>query len=145
MRADLESTILVVADVPGARHTLRNACESYPEAVRWRFGRVALFKGTELGAFLAYRLREKHGEDVAVARTAPLGDGSPACRRAKEAARAFENREHASTPYPKFATGTDYPRPEEMRRRAAFEDGAVGEGPTEGEPVRSTVGESDRR
>jgi len=120
MRADLESTILVVADAPGARHTLRNACDSYPEAVRWRFGRVALFEGTELGAFLAYRLREKHGEDVHLAWTTPLGDGDPGCRRAREAARAFEDRTNPSTPYPKFAAGTDYPQPREMRRRVAF-------------------------
>lgn len=111
------NAFLVVADSPSARQTLRNTCTAYDDVVVDRFGRAVLFDRTELGAFLAFRLAIKHGDDVTVVRTETVDEEAPDYRRAYEAAVAFENRSHVSTPYPKFAAGTEHPSPEEMRER----------------------------
>lgn len=79
-----------------------------------RFGRAALLEPTEFGAFLALRLREKHPADVQVERTAPLNEFRDVPEAVRDAVTAYENRDHASTPYAKFAAGTDHPAPEEM-------------------------------
>lgn len=112
---------LVVADAPGARQTLRNICTTHEDAVFRRLGRAAVFEGTEFGAFLAFRLRAKHGDGVQIVQATPIGDRQDAFRRASEAARAFENRAHECTPYPKFAAGTGHPLPAEMRDRRLLE------------------------
>ena len=82
-----------------------------------RFGRAALFEETAFGAFLALRLRAKHGGDVQIERTRPFNefDAVPASVRA--AATAYEARDNPSTPYAKFAAGTDHPAPETLRDR----------------------------
>ena len=115
MTGSLAGAFLVVADSPNARRTLWNTCNAYETAVVRRFGRAVLFEATEFGAFLAFRLQVKHGDSVTVVRTVPVDSQREAFRRAREAAVAFERREHESTPYPKFASGTDHPMPEEMR------------------------------
>ncbi|WP_101295737.1 DUF7855 family protein [Halegenticoccus soli] len=109
--------LLVVTYSRAARQTLRNVCRSHDETVVRRFGRAALFEGTEFGAFLALRLREKHGGDVQIERTTPLNEFETVPERVREAAAAYEAREHPSTPYAKFAAGTDHPGPERLRRR----------------------------
>ncbi|MFB6304510.1 MAG: hypothetical protein ABEH47_05040 [Haloferacaceae archaeon] len=109
--------LLVVTYSRAARTTLRNACRSHETTVVRRFGRAALFEATEHGAFLACRLREKHGGDVQVRRTRPFNEYADAPDRVREAATAYESRENASTPYDKFAAGTDHPDPEAMRER----------------------------
>lgn len=114
--------LLVVADTPGARQTLRNICNAHAETVRRRFGRAVVLEATEFGAFLAFRLRVKHGESVQLNRVGPIDVDRPGYRRAYEAAVAFEGRENEHTPYPKFAAGTAHPRPPEMRDRDLFDD-----------------------
>ncbi|WP_254766093.1 hypothetical protein [Salinilacihabitans rarus] len=117
MKDRLDGAFLVVADSPKARETLRNVCNAYEEAIVRRFGRAVVVEATEFGAFLAFRLREKHGGSVRLRRVRPVEADRPDYRRARDAAAAFEARENESTPYPKFAAGTDYPSPEEMRDR----------------------------
>lgn len=112
-----EQAFFVVADSPDASQTLRNICNAYEEAVVRRFGRAVLFEPTELGAFLAFRLRSKHGDEVHIGRAGQLREERLAYRRALEAARAFERRESVSTPYPKFAAGTEFPLPDAMADR----------------------------
>jgi hypothetical protein len=107
--------LLVVTYSRAARTTLRNVCASHEETVVRRFGRAALLRETEFGAFLALRLREKHGGDVQIERTAPLNEFETVPDRVREAATAYEDRETASTPYAAFATGRDHPAPETMR------------------------------
>lgn len=116
------AAFLVIADTPGARQTLRNVCNAHEETVSRRFGRAVLLEATEFGAFLAFRLRVKHGESVQVRRVQPVDVDRPDYRRAYEAAVAFEERENEHTPYPKFAAGTDHPMPPEMRDRVLFDD-----------------------
>jgi hypothetical protein len=106
--------LLVVTYSRSARATLRNVCASHETAVVRRFGRAALFADTELGAFLALRLREKHGSDVQLERTTPFNEFTDVPESVREAAGAYENRETASTPYAKFAVGRDLPTPEEL-------------------------------
>ncbi len=125
MSHGLEGTFLVVADTPEARQTLRNICNAYERAVARRFGRAVLFEGTELGAFLAFRLQIKHGTAVSIQRTVTVDESRDRYRRAYEAAAAFEARDHESTPYPKFATGTDHPMPAEMDEREVTTDGTT--------------------
>lgn len=115
--------LLVVTYSREARTTLRNACRSHEATVVRRFGRAALLEATEHGAFLACRLREKHGGDVQVRRTRPFNEYADAPDRVREAAEAYEARERASTPYAKFAAGTDHPDPDAMRGRALDGDG----------------------
>jgi hypothetical protein len=107
--------LLVVTYSTAARQTLRNACSANEETVVRRFGRAALLAETELGAFLACRLRAKHSGDVQVERTAPFNEFEAVPERVRAAARAYEDREAASTPYARFAVGTDHPSPGELR------------------------------
>ena len=106
--------LLVVTYSKAARQTLRNVCNSHDETVVQRFGRAALFEATHLGAFLALRLRAKHAGDVQVERTAPFNEFADAPDAVREAATAYEDREQPSTPYAKFAAGTDHPDPDAM-------------------------------
>lgn len=109
--------LLVVTYSRAARTTLRNVCRSHDASVVRRFGRAALLEATELGAFLALRLREKHGGDVQVELTRPFNEYADAPEPVREAASAYEDRENASTPYAKFAVGTDHPDPERLAER----------------------------
>jgi hypothetical protein len=107
--------LLVVTYSRAARQTLRNVCNAHEDCVVRRFGRAALLAETELGAFHALRLREKHGGDVQVERTAPLNEFSEVPERVRSAAAAYESRDAPSTPYGRFATGTGHPEPDAMR------------------------------
>lgn len=107
--------LLVVTYSRAARQSLRNACDAHADCVVRRFGRAALLRETEFGAFQALRLREKHAGDVQVERTEPFNEFSDAPERVRDAARAYENRDAASTPYGKFAAGRDHPDPESLR------------------------------
>jgi hypothetical protein len=106
--------LLVVTYSRSARATLRNVCASHEEAVVRRFGRAALFADTELGAFLALRLREKHADDVQLERTEPLNEFADVPESVREAASAYENRETESTPYARFAVGREHPTLDEL-------------------------------
>jgi hypothetical protein len=107
--------LLVVTYSRDARTTLRNVCRSHESTVVRRFGRAALFEETEFGAFLALRLREKHGSDVQLERTAPLNEFETVPETVRAAATAYEERDTPSVPYEKFAAGTDHPAPDAMR------------------------------
>jgi hypothetical protein len=107
--------LLVVTYSKSARQALRNTCRAHEDAVVRRFGRAALFEATEFGAFLALRLREAHGGDVQVERTRPLNEFREVPEPVREAATAYADREQPSTPYEKFAAGTDHPDPDAMR------------------------------
>jgi hypothetical protein len=107
--------LLVVTYSKAARQTLRNVCNGHEETVVQRFGRAALLEATQLGAFLALRLRAKHAGDVQVERTAPFNEFRDVPEAVRDAATAYEDRENPSTPYAKFVVGTDYPDPESMR------------------------------
>ncbi|ERG95836.1 hypothetical protein [Haloquadratum walsbyi] len=109
--------LLIVTYSPHARQTLRNACRSHTESVVRRFGRAALFTETEYSAFLACRLRARHGADVQVERTRPFNEFLDVPEEIRTAATAYERRETPSTPYDKFAVGTEYPSSESMRTR----------------------------
>lgn len=111
------SVLLVVTYSRAARTTLRNACRTHEETVVRRFGRAALLAETEFGAFLALRLREKHGEDVQVERTEPFNEFRDVDESVRRAAAAYEDRDAPSTPYAKFAAGRDHPLPERLRSR----------------------------
>ena len=106
--------LLVITYSQPARQTLRNVCNAHEEHVVRRLGRAALLESTEFGAFLALRLRAKH-EHVQIERTAPFNEFRDVSESVRDAARAYENREQASTPYARFAAGTDHPSPDEMR------------------------------
>ncbi|MGB9964561.1 hypothetical protein [Halobacterium hubeiense] len=106
--------LLVATHSQAARQSLRNVCSTHEGCVVRRFGRAALLAETELAAFHALRLREKHGGDVQVERTAPLNEFSEVPAGVREAAAAYEDRDAASTPYAKFAAGTDHPDPDAM-------------------------------
>jgi hypothetical protein len=106
--------LLVVTYSRAARTTLRNVCRSHEEVVVRRFGRAVLFAATELGAFLALRLRAKHGSDVQEERTEPFNEFADVPAAVREAAEAYEARDRASTSYAKFAVGRDLPAPESM-------------------------------
>jgi hypothetical protein len=107
--------LLVITYSQAARQTLRNVCTAHEDAVVQRLGRAALFEPTEFGAFLALRLRAKHGADVQVEQTTPLNEFQDVPERVRDAATAYEQRDSESTPYQKFAAGTDHPDPETMR------------------------------
>lgn len=107
--------LLVVTYSRGARTALRNACRGHEGTVVRRFGRAALLEPTEFGAFLALRLRAKHPDDVQVERTVPLNEFADVPDDVREAARAYEERDAPSTPYAKFAAGTDHPDPDSLR------------------------------
>lgn len=104
--------LLVVAYSRAGRQALRNACRTHQQAVRRRLGRAALLAETELGALVALRLRAEY--EVQVERTAPLNEFEEIPDRVRDAVTAYGDREHASTPYAKFAAGTDHPEPEEL-------------------------------
>nr|WP_305794438.1 hypothetical protein [Halomarina rubra] len=106
--------MLVVAYSRAARTSLRNVHRSHEESVVRRFGRVALFEFTELGAFLALRLRAKHPGDVGVERVEPFNEFETVPEAVREAASAYEDREQASLPYTAFADANGYPDPESM-------------------------------
>jgi cytochrome c peroxidase len=107
--------LLVVTYSRRARETLRNACRAHEETVVRRFGRAALLQETEFGAFLACRLRERHGGDVQVEQTEPFNEFADTPDAVREAAAAYENRDSPSTPYDRFAAGTEHPESSEMR------------------------------
>jgi len=109
--------LLVVTYSREARNSLRNVCRGHKAATVRRFGRAALLAETELGAFLALRLREKHGGDVQIERTRPLNEFDEVPSSVRAAASAYEARESPSTPYAKFAVGTDHPEVAAMRER----------------------------
>jgi len=109
--------LLVVTYSRGARTSLRNVCRRHDAATVRQFGRAALLADTEFGAFLALRLREKHGGDVQIERTQPLNEYESVPESIREAAAAYEAREQPSTPYTKFAAGTDHPDPAAMQDR----------------------------
>ncbi|WP_440006982.1 DUF7855 family protein [Halomicrococcus sp. SG-WS-1] len=107
--------LLVITHSQPARQTLRNVCNAHEESVVRRLGRAALLKPTEFGAFLALRLRAKHEGAVQLERTAPLNEFRDVPDAVREAASSYEDRDHASTPYARFAAGTGHPSPESMR------------------------------
>lgn len=107
--------LLVVTYSKVSRETLRNICRTHENTVVRRFGRAALFDETAFGAFLALRLRAKHGGDIQIERTEPFNEFVAVDGEVREAAVAYENRAHPSTPYDKFAAGTDHPDSETLR------------------------------
>ncbi|MFB6082257.1 MAG: hypothetical protein ABEJ67_05490 [Halanaeroarchaeum sp.] len=107
--------LLVVTYSVAARGSLRNLCRAHEGTVVRRLGRAALCRETELGALLALRLRAKHPDDVQVERTAPFNEFAAVPERVREAATAFEAREHASTTYANFAAGSEYPSTDDLR------------------------------
>jgi hypothetical protein len=109
--------LLVVTYSKSARTTLRNVCRTHEETVVRRFGRAALFESTEFGAFLAHRLREKHGGDVQIERTSPFNEYEAVPEPVREAAAAYERRDDPNVPYSKFAVGSEFPNPEALRGR----------------------------
>ncbi len=109
--------LLAITYSTDARQTLRNVCAAHPETVVRRFGRAALLRDTEFGAFVACRLLEKHGGDVQVERTRAFNEFADALDDVRVAAAAYEAREKRSTPYAKFAAGTDHPDPDALRDR----------------------------
>lgn len=109
--------LLVVTYSSDARTALRNACRRHEDSVVRRFGRAALLEATAYGAFLALRLRAAHGGDVQVERTAPFNEFAEVDASVREAAAAYADRDEPSTPYAKFAAGTDHPDPETLRGR----------------------------
>jgi hypothetical protein len=110
--------LLVVTYSRGARRDLRNVCRAHEETVVRRFGRAALFAATGHGSFLALRLCEKHPDDVQVERTRPFNEFTDTDAAVREAAAAYEAREEPSTPYRRFAAGTDHPSPEALKAQA---------------------------
>lgn len=107
---------LVITYSRSARTSLRNVTRAHEATTVRHLGRAALFAGTAFGAFLALRLREKHGRDVQIERVDPfVPEDLPADVR--EAAAAYEDRDRSSIPYRQFAAGTDLPDPETLRER----------------------------
>ncbi|MDS0282791.1 hypothetical protein [Haloarcula onubensis] len=106
--------LLVVTYTRAARRDLRNVCRAHEELVVRQFGQAALLSATEFGAFQALRLREKHGLDAQIERVRPF-EPEDAPERVREAARAYEARETASTPYRQFAAGRDLPAADRLR------------------------------
>jgi hypothetical protein len=109
--------LLVVTYSTAARTALRNTCRGHEDEVVRRFGRAALFEETGYGAFLALRLRGAHGGDVQIERTAPFNPFDAIDDDVREAAEAYADRDTKSTPYAKFAAGTDHPDPDALRAR----------------------------
>ena len=109
--------LLVVTYSTAARTSLRNVCRTHEESVVRRFGRAALLEGTEHGAFLALRLREKHPDDVQVERTAPFNEFRDVPAAVREAATAYERRRNRNVPYAKFAVDSPHPSPAALKDR----------------------------
>lgn len=101
--------LLVVAHAKAARQDLRNACTRHPESVVRRFGRAVLLTETELGAFLALSLHERHGADVQLERTRPLDPPRAIPDRVHEAVTAYADRAHPNIPYATIAARDDLP------------------------------------
>jgi hypothetical protein len=110
--------LLVIAYSREARRNLRNICRGHEESVVRQFGRVAMFEATEFGAFLALRLRAKHGEAVQVERTVPFNEFDAVRPSVREAASDYESRETPSLPYEQFRSGTDRPSSAEMKEQS---------------------------
>lgn len=106
--------LLVVTYSRAARRDLRNVCRAHDSCVVRRLGRAALLEWTEFGAFQALRLHEKHGLDVQIERVEPF-EPVDAPDHVRDAARAYERRDTASTPYERFASGRELPDPDAMR------------------------------
>lgn len=109
--------LLIVTYSTEARTSLRNVCRRHEDSVVRRFGRAALLEDTTYSAFLALRLREKHGGDVQLERTHPFNEFEALEADVREAAAAYEARDTPSTPYERFAVGTEHPNPDELRNR----------------------------
>lgn len=109
--------LLVIVYSRAARATLRNVHATHGGCIVRRFGRVALLEATELGAFLALRLREKHPDEVQIERVRPFNEYGTVPAGVREAARAYEARDAPSTPYAKFAAGTAHPSADAMAGR----------------------------
>lgn len=109
--------LLVVTYSTDARTSLRNVCRTHEASVVRRFGRAALLAGTEHGAFLALRLREKHPEDVQLEQTQPFNEFRDVPDAVREAAQAYENRPNENTAYAKFAVDSPHPGAAELKRR----------------------------
>lgn len=107
--------LLVIAYSPDARTSLRNICRAHEESVVRQFGRVALFTETEFAAFQTVRLREKHDDAIQVERTRPFNEFAAVRDDVIQAAKAYEDRNHAATPYNRFANGRELPTPTEMK------------------------------
>lgn len=109
--------LLIITYTRAARNSLRNVRRTNEDVVvRW-FGRSALFAATELGAFHALRLQEKHPEAVQIERTQPFNQFREVPERVRDAVAAYSAREHASTPYSAFAVGRDLPEIDSMAHR----------------------------
>jgi len=106
--------LLVVAHATDARQDLRNACTRNPEAVVRRFGRAVLLAETELGAFLALHLHDRHGPDVQLERTQPLDVDRTIPARVHDAVDAYANRQHPNTPYATVAERDDLPSTDDL-------------------------------
>ncbi len=106
--------LLVVAHAKDARQDLRNACTRNPEAVVRRFGRAVLLAETELGAFLALHLRERHGADVQLETTRPLDATQAVPDRVHDAVTAYTERSHPNTPYATVAKREGLPSTDEL-------------------------------
>jgi hypothetical protein len=109
--------LLVVTYSQAARTSLRNVCRTHEDSVVRRFGRAALLRATEFGAFLALRLREKHPDDVQVERTEPFNEFRDVPESVREAATAYECRENPNTAYAKFAVDAPHPSPSTLKER----------------------------
>ncbi|MDL0123456.1 MULTISPECIES: hypothetical protein [Halobacterium] len=107
--------LLAVAYSRAARRQLWNTCDAHPGCVVDRFGRAVLFRETEFSALQVLRLRARHGGHVAVKQTAPFNEFKEVPERIRTAAEAYEGRASRSTPYRKFASGTEHPDPEGLR------------------------------
>ena len=112
-----QAVLLVVTYSRSARTSLRNVCRSHETRVVRKLGRAALFEATELGAFLALRLREKHPEDVQLEYTEPFNEFRDVPATVREAARAYERRDNPNVAYAKFAVNSPHPLPSELRKR----------------------------
>lgn len=106
--------LLVVAHSRSARRDLRNICRAHETCVVRRFGHAALLSGTEFAAFQALRLAEKHGIEIQLERVRPF-EPTDAPDHVRKAARAYEDRDQPSTPYERFASGRELPKPEKLR------------------------------
>jgi len=109
--------LLVITYSRAARRTLRNVCRAHQDCVVRQLGRAALLEATEFGAFQALRMDEKHGSAVQIERTRPFNEFEAVREEVRTAARVYENRDQAATPYAKFAAGRDLPDSETMRTR----------------------------
>ncbi len=109
--------LLVITYSRAARQLLRNICRAHEDTVVRRLGRAALFEPTHFGAFLALRLRERHGAAVQVERTRPFNEFEEVPADVRTAASAYAQRSELRTPYRAFAAGTSHPDPTTLKNR----------------------------